>query len=190
MLEKIVDGIYKIEGESNVYFLSKENIIIDCGSPSDYLLILTSISSIIDPKEIKTVIFTHLHYDHIANWKIFTNAKFYASKKEIESLNNNRFGTILLTEVADNFNLKLNDISSLDLPDYLTIIETPGHTIGSICLYDSKRKVLFSGDTVFDGNFEVTGRMDLPNSLPKEMPLSLEKLKKLDFDFLCSGHDY
>lgn len=190
MLEKITNGIYKISGESNVYFLSEEKMIIDCGAPYDGSLILQSISSIIDPKKVEIVIFTHLHYDHIANWEIFSNAKFYASQKEIQSLKENRLATILFKEVSDNFNPQLNNIYDLKLPSYLEVIETPGHTVGSICLYDSKRKVLFSGDTLFDGDFEAIGRMDLSNSKPNQMPLSLEKLKKIDFDFLCAGHDY
>ena len=36
----------------------------------------------------------------------------------------------------------------------LTVIHTPGHTPGSICLYDASDRVLYSGDTVFtDGGF-------------------------------------
>jgi len=31
------------------------------------------------------------------------------------------------------------------------VIHTPGHTSGSVCIYEFKTKVLFSGDTVFAG---------------------------------------
>ncbi|MDD1722278.1 MAG: MBL fold metallo-hydrolase [Methanothrix sp.] len=35
----------------------------------------------------------------------------------------------------------------------LEVMETPGHSTGSLCLYEPRAKVLFSGDTVFpDGN--------------------------------------
>ena len=42
----------------------------------------------------------------------------------------------------------------------LVIIETPGHTKGSICLYSAKDKVLFSGDTLF---YRGIGRTDFPD---------------------------
>ncbi|MDR1034454.1 MAG: MBL fold metallo-hydrolase, partial [Holosporales bacterium] len=37
------------------------------------------------PKEIDTVIFTHLHWDHAGGNKEFTNAKFYAQERELHN---------------------------------------------------------------------------------------------------------
>ena len=41
----------------------------------------------------------------------------------------------------------------------LTVLLTPGHTRGSICLYQEAEKILISGDTLFAGGI---GRTDLP----------------------------
>ena len=67
----------------------------------------------------------------------------------------------------------------------LRVIETPGHTIGSICLYDEVSSDLFSGDCFFvDG----VGRCDHPTASPDDMRASLRKLRDIDFSGLYSGH--
>jgi glyoxylase-like metal-dependent hydrolase (beta-lactamase superfamily II) len=58
----------------------------------------------------------------------------------------------------------------------LEVLHTPGHTPGSICLYESESKTLFTGDTVFaDG----VGRTDLPGGDFAALKASLRKL--IDF---------
>jgi hydroxyacylglutathione hydrolase len=188
MIEEIYKDVFKISGESNVYFLKQENILIDAGYPADEMMIKNYLSKIISLDEIKTVIFTHLHYDHIGNFHLFKNATFYSSKEEISSLKEDKYKAILLKPLADRFNVDVKDVSSLKLPEYLEVIYTPGHSKGSLCIFDKKRKILFSGDTLFFN--ENIGRMDLFFSSPKEMPSSLRKLSSLDYDLLCPGHDY
>jgi hydroxyacylglutathione hydrolase len=56
----------------------------------------------------------------------------------------------------------------------LKVIETPGHTRGSISLVGEDK--IFTGDTLFADSI---GRTDLPESSEKEMKLSLEKLKTM-----------
>lgn len=185
---EIYKDVYKIVGDSNVYFLKKENILIDAGTSTDELLIKQSLEKIIPLDKIKTVIFTHLHYDHIGNFHLFKNACFYASKDAINCLKEDKYKTILLEPLADNFNISLKDINKLNLPDNLKIIYTPGHFKGSICIYDKKRKILFSGDTLFFNGG--VGRYDLPFSSQEELFSSLKQLNSLDYDILAPGHDY
>ena len=195
MLKKIIKGVWKIEELANAYYLSEENILIDTGFSLDPLAIKKELSKLVDLSKIKTVIFTHLHFDHIYNYNLFPNTKFYASKESIEDYNKNKEATVLQELVIDRIdfpqkeiNLKLIDISMLKLPDYLKVIKTPGHTRSSISILDTKRKILFSRDTFFgDG---IYGRTDLPTSVPKELNNSIAKIQNLEWDILCAGHDY
>ena len=67
-----------------------------------------------------------------------------------------------------------------------TVLHVPGHTAGSIALWDKEAKVLFSGDTLFQGNY---GRTDLPGGNEEVLFASLRRLLTLDRDIhVLSGH--
>jgi len=58
-----------------------------------------------------------------------------------------------------------------------TVLHLPGHTPGSIGLWDEKAGILFSGDTLFYGNY---GRTDLPGGNSAQLFASLKRLSALD----------
>lgn len=70
----------------------------------------------------------------------------------------------------------------------LRILHTPGHTEGSICLYDESGRVLFSGDTVF---YHSWGRTDLTGGDERKIRGSLMRiLDECDErSEVYSGHD-
>jgi glyoxylase-like metal-dependent hydrolase (beta-lactamase superfamily II) len=58
----------------------------------------------------------------------------------------------------------------------VTVIRTPGHTLGHICLYHAKSKTLVSGDALNLVDGQLTG----PNPLhTHDLPRAVESLKKL-----------
>ena len=67
------------------------------------------------------------------------------------------------------------------------ILHTPGHTQGSVCLYDEQASLLFSGDTLFHGDH---GRTDLPGGSEEQIRQSLKRLLRLDGKtVVCPGHE-
>ena len=54
-----------------------------------------------------------------------------------------------------------------------TVLHVPGHTPGSVCLYDEKTGTLFTGDTLFQQGY---GRTDLPGGNWNQLQQSLKRL--------------
>lgn len=69
-----------------------------------------------------------------------------------------------------------------------TVLHTPGHTYGSVCVYNKEDGILLSGDTLF---YRSWGRTDLGGNEAMMMQ-SLEKIKKrVEGDAIVyPGHDY
>ena len=55
------------------------------------------------------------------------------------------------------------------------ILHTPGHTEGSVCLYEERAGLLLSGDVLFAGSY---GRTDLPGGDDEQMVASLARLAR------------
>lgn len=112
----------------------------------------------------ETIFLTHCHFDHILatnELKELTGAKIVVATAEKENLSDEninmtgRFHNRKIEIFPDAF-VKEGDI--LSSGDYrFSVLETPGHTSGGVCLYEPGEKVLFSGDTLF---FESIGRTD------------------------------
>lgn len=184
MIKKIANNIWKLNVDSNIYLILDQLTVIDTGPESYKAEVKANLGKIIDIKKIRKVIFTHLHYDHIGNFDLFQNAEFFASSQEIKSLKEDKISAILDPALASRFSISLKPISDFG---GFKVLNAPGHTSGSICLYYEKEKMLFSGDTLF---YHGVGRTDLPTSNESKMAETLNKLKKLNYKILCPGHDY
>jgi glyoxylase-like metal-dependent hydrolase (beta-lactamase superfamily II) len=71
----------------------------------------------------------------------------------------------------------INDGDILEIDDLrFLVIATPGHTPGSICLYEQKAQALFSGDII---NKNAVGNTNMPGGNPQALERSLLRLAEL-----------
>jgi glyoxylase-like metal-dependent hydrolase (beta-lactamase superfamily II) len=70
----------------------------------------------------------------------------------------------------------------------LAVIHTPGHTTGSISLYEPESKVLFVGDAIRFTDKKLAGPPEQFTADMKKAVESIGKISGLDFDVMLSGH--
>jgi hydroxyacylglutathione hydrolase len=139
-----------------------EAMVIDPGDQvEDILAILRQ-----EKLTLKQIVVTHAHIDHVGGAMklkaatgapILMNQSDYALLKMIDMqaawVGMRSPGTVQIDEGIDEGRvLKIGNITG-------SVIQTPGHTEGSICLYFPEEKKLIAGDTLFAGSI---GRTDLP----------------------------
>lgn len=190
---KIIDDLYVFYGNlsANTYLFNlKKPILIDPGihNEEDFMQALKDLG--IRKDDIKTILLTHSHFDHFINCKLFPSADIFCSEVAARDLREkDSLATVSFWIQNSYYPSKLNILKpdqELDFDNFrLKVIEAKGHTFGDIVFYDKKKKLLFSGDTLF---WNASGRTDLPNSSYNEMIKSLQKLEKLDFKYLLPGH--
>ena len=178
--------------EANAFLVdAPKPILIDVGMNANY--VIDSISDIMEPANIETIVLTHAHYDHwggMKEVKRVTGANIAIHTADAVLLQND------VSNVASMFGEKavlkadrlLNQDEYIELGggDGLDVIHTPGHTPGSICLYHAESKSLFSGDTVFPGGS--FGRTDLTGGSMVQIIESLKYLTGLEVGTMYPGH--
>lgn len=170
--------------QTNCYLIidpkAQESIIIDPGDDADYVIRIIQDEKVTPTK----IIATHGHFDHILSvleLKLAFNIPFYANlKDEFLIKTAKKRAEHFLPNQADlvspiDHNLTNKTIIKVGDSD-LKVIETPGHTPGSICLYNKELKILFSGDTLFK---EGVGRTDLSYSSNADLIKSLKRISSL-----------
>ena len=163
--------------DSGVYFFlltgSDSALLIDSGMNVKNV---KAIAEGLTDKPIK-LINTHADPDHIgANCKF---SSFMMNTLELDNFNIYQKCTSQVIPVNDHEIINIGKRS-------LEVIFIPGHTPGSIALLDIERRVLFSGDTIQDGNIFLFGPMRDINTYLQ----SLESLNtfKDRFDYIYPSH--
>ena len=169
---------------------SREALVIDPGDEVEEVLAIVRRHGL----TVKQIIITHAHIDHVGGAMKLKRAT----------------GAPILLNQNDTLLLKLLDAQAAwvgmappgavtvdaDLADAGTVragtlaasvIHTPGHTQGSVCLYFEPEKKLIAGDTLFAGSI---GRTDLPGGSMEKIMASLHHrvLALPDETLVVPGH--
>ncbi|MGT2933388.1 MBL fold metallo-hydrolase [Streptococcus catagoni] len=166
----------------NTYLLSNDeaSIVIDPGS--DEQKIIKKLKEL--GKPLVAILLTHAHFDHIMSLdavrKAFNFPPVYVSAKEatwLYSPKDNLSGLIRHADIPDVLAKPAEKLFATDTHYKLsgfdfTIVETPGHSIGSVSLIFPKEDLVFSGDALFR---ESIGRSDLPTGNHQSLLDSIKK---------------
>jgi hydroxyacylglutathione hydrolase len=167
---------------TNLYVLadpaSREAIAIDTATPS-----LDWVAAALEERDwtLRLIVSTHGHWDHIgdnAAVAAHTGAPIAVHPADRHRLERPRplfapfeiVPSVPAVELAEGGLIRFGEIR-------LTVLHTPGHTEGSVCLLAEDDGLLFSGDTLFPGGW---GRVDLPGGSAEEMASSIARLAGMD----------
>ncbi len=175
---------------NSIFINGKVPLLIDPGHVKQIDdLFARMIEDRLDPLQIKLVICTHAHPDHISGiMRLKELAKIAVSQQE-ESF-------------IEHTGRPMYEKRNLQMPDYkisfylkegeltvgkheFQVLFTPGHTPGGISIYWPRYKALFPGDVIFD---QAVGRVDLPGGNAQDLTNSLKKLSELPIEIVVPGH--
>lgn len=166
--------------QTNCYLVYDDNkscAVIDPGYEAETILRKAQQEGL----SIRAILLTHGHFDHVGAVKAIarkTGCVVWLHEKELLLPPFLSAGELYHTDfyAGDGSTVTVGDLS-------FEVLETPGHTMGSVCL--KCEKVIFSGDTLFSGS---CGRTDLGGSMSMIL-MSLKRLASLPGDFtVCPGH--
>lgn len=158
---------------------TKEAAVVDAGWEIDKLIEIANKEKL----EIKKIILTHSHYDHVQKADELaskTNAAVYFNEDDYNEIKRTiKNPNIKIHKLKNNDEINIGKIQ-------IKIIHTPGHSPGAICLLAENK--LITGDTLF---VNAIGRTDLAGGDSLKLFESLQKLKKFDDNVeVYPGHDY
>lgn len=157
----VTSGTFSLDGgtwevDNNVWIIGNDTSVVIIDPAHD----VDKISAKVAGRTVEKILLTHAHDDHIG------------SAKEAAE----RFGAPLYLNPADrqlwemvypsySFDEELSEGESIRIGETeLRVLETPGHSPGSVCFYapelswDNSDGVVFSGDTLFNGGPGAAGR--------------------------------
>jgi len=173
---------------SDVYVITGDYItIIDAGN--DYTAFVELFELGFKPADIKKIVLTHGHQEHVAGvFELFRYPSIRESR-ELEIILHEA-GPLAVKDAVKEFGCTLTEVQggkTLKLSGFnLEVVHTPGHTMDSICLYHPETRTVFTGDTVLpyalaSPDPAAGGRLDFHL-------FSLRTLLKMEIENVLPGH--
>jgi glyoxylase-like metal-dependent hydrolase (beta-lactamase superfamily II) len=190
---EIVRGVHQVDGiTGNCYIINgKKMVVIDTGLPGNSRKIINYIRVALkrSPNDVTTIILTHYHADHSGNvyeLKNLTGANIAVHSEDADYISGKKEMKGRVTTIQHvNPDTLLQDGDKIA---GLTCVHCPGHTAGSIALYDPNRKILFSGDTIGYTDGKVHGPKEEFSDDMEQVKKSISVLSGLDYDLMLPGH--
>jgi hydroxyacylglutathione hydrolase len=218
-MPEITKGVHFIPGQdemipdSHVYVIgmpsSQDISIVDAGLMGKGAYKIQAIQKLgIKLSDIKRIIMTHTHLDHIGCLKEIRaqipHAELWIHEEEANPIEKGDergvYGMEMFRSMCQSqYGLKSGDFKfkvdrKLKEGDKLDmgglsweVLHIPGHSAGSIALYDRNQKVLIPGDVVY-ADYAI-GRFDLHGAEGSVLAKSLLRLADLEVDTLLPGHN-
>jgi glyoxylase-like metal-dependent hydrolase (beta-lactamase superfamily II) len=218
-MKQITEDVCFIQGQdefipdSHVYVVGKpasgDLTLVDAGLMGKGHSKIQSLRKLgIKLSDIKRIIMTHTHFDHIGClreiqreiphaelWVHINEARPLEEGDEKTVYGMDMFQTMGQTQYGikpGEFTFEVDRIleggETLKIGDTVwEVIHIPGHSQGSIGLYNSPEKVLIPGDVVY-ADYAI-GRFDLHGANGPQLKESLLSLAELEVDILLPGHN-
>jgi hydroxyacylglutathione hydrolase len=218
-MPEITKGVYFIPGQdemipdAHVYVIgthsSQDISIVDAGLMGKGAYKIQAIQKLgIKLSDIKRIIMTHTHLDHIGCLKEIRaqipHAELWIHEEEANPIEKGDergvYGMEMFRSMCQSqYGLKSGDFKfkvdrKLKEGDKLDmgglsweVLHIPGHSAGSVALYDRIQKVLIPGDVVY-ADYAI-GRFDLHGADGSVLAKSLLRLAELDVEILLPGHN-
>jgi len=218
-MPEITKGVSYIPGQdemipdAHVYVLgvpsSQDLSIVDTGLMGKGKYKIQSIQKLgIKLSEIKRIIMTHTHLDHIGCLKEIReqipHAELWIHEDEADPIEKGDergvYGMEMFRSMCQSqYHLKAGDFKfkvdrklkegeKLDMGGLSwEVLHIPGHSAGSIALYERSQKVLIPGDVVY-ADYAI-GRFDLHGAEASVLLKSLLRLAELEVEILLPGHN-
>lgn len=183
---------YFYRGEKPV-LIDPGHIVNESGERCLDVLTRSLLADGVDLKEIELILCTHGHPDHVESAGVIreqSGAELGIHQQDaffLEALEQRAraAGAAEVPSLAPDFYLQGGELE-LGGKELIRVIETPGHSPGSLCFYFPVEKALVTGDTIFDSSI---GRSDLPGGDFEALGNSVGALSRLDnVELLLPGH--
>lgn len=179
---------------TNTYIVTDEETgataVVDPGLPEESLL------EKIKGKDVKYILLTHGHFDHLCGAKMVkenTGAKVVIHKDDEEMLHDSNKNEFANNCQGYEFPETDADILAEDGTEIMlgntkvTVMHTPGHSMGGVCYLFKEDLVMFSGDTLFR---LCAGRTDLYGGNGRQEIRSLRSIGELEGNYkVYPGHE-